>query len=439
MGDIMFENLSDRLQKIVKDIRGYGKITEDNISGMMREIRLSLLEADVNYKVVKEFTNTVREKALGEEVKKSLSPGEMFVKIVKEELTELLGGEEEELIINKDFTVTMLVGLQGSGKTTTAGKLANFLRKKHGKKPMLIACDVYRPAAIDQLIQIGKQLNIYVYTEGKGNPVKIASNGIKYAKENGYDYVIVDTAGRLHVDDELMLELQNITSEIKQDETILVIDSMMGQDAINVITGFNEKLKLTGVILTKLDGDTRGGVALSVRHLTNIPIKFIGVSEKMDGLVQFYPDRMASRILGMGDILSIVEKVETEIDEEDAKKMAKKMSKGEFDLEDFLDQMKQIKKLGPLENLIKLLPGAKKMGLNNVNIDSKRLSHIESIILSMTPYERKNPNILKASRKERIAKGSGTSVTEVNALLKQFEDSKKLMKMFSNGNLKLPF
>ena len=435
----MFENLSDRLQKIVKDIRGYGKITEDNISGMMREIRLSLLEADVNYKVVKEFTNTVREKALGEEVKKSLSPGEMFVKIVKEELTELLGGEKEELIINKDFTVTMLVGLQGSGKTTTAGKLANFLRKKHGKKPMLIACDVYRPAAIDQLIQIGKQLNIYVYTEGKGNPVKIASNGIKYAKENGYDYVIVDTAGRLHVDDELMLELQNITSEIKQDETILVIDSMMGQDAINVITGFNEKLKLTGVILTKLDGDTRGGVALSVRHLTNIPIKFIGVSEKMDGLVQFYPDRMASRILGMGDILSIVEKVEAEIDEEDAKKMAKKMSKGEFDLEDFLDQMKQIKKLGPLENLIKLLPGAKKMGLNNVNIDSKRLSHIEAIILSMTPYERQNPNILKASRKERIAKGSGTSVTEVNALLKQFEDSKKLMKMFSNGNLKLPF
>jgi signal recognition particle subunit SRP54 len=439
MGDIMFENLSDRLQKIVKDIRGYGKITEDNISGMMREIRLSLLEADVNYKVVKEFTNTVREKALGEEVKKSLSPGEMFVKIVKEELTELLGGEKEELIINKDFTVTMLVGLQGSGKTTTAGKLANFLRKKHGKKPMLIACDVYRPAAIDQLIQIGKQLNIYVYTEGKGNPVKIASNGIKYAKENGYDYVIVDTAGRLHVDDELMLELQNITSEIKQDETILVIDSMMGQDAINVITGFNEKLKLTGVILTKLDGDTRGGVALSVRHLTNIPIKFIGVSEKMDGLVQFYPDRMASRILGMGDILSIVEKVEAEIDEEDAKKMAKKMSKGEFDLEDFLDQMKQIKKLGPLENLIKLLPGAKKMGLNNVNIDSKRLSHIEAIILSMTPYERQNPNILKASRKERIAKGSGTSVTEVNALLKQFEESKKLMKMFSNGNLKLPF
>lgn len=439
MGEIMFENLSDRLQKIVKDIRGYGKITEDNISDMMREIRLSLLEADVNYKVVKEFTNIVREKALGEEVKKSLSPGEMFVKIVKEELTKLLGGEKEELIINKDFTITMLVGLQGSGKTTTAGKLANFLRKKHGKKPMLIACDVYRPAAIDQLVQIGKQLNIYVYTEGKGNPIEIASNGIKYAKENGYDYVILDTAGRLHIDDELMLELQNITNEIKQDETILVIDSMMGQDAINVITGFNEKLKLTGVILTKLDGDTRGGVALSVRHLTNIPIKFIGVSEKMDGLVQFYPDRMASRILGMGDILSIVEKVEAEIDEEDAKKMAKKMSKGEFDLEDFLDQMKQIKKLGPLENLIKMLPGAKKMGLNNVNIDPKRLSHIEAIILSMTPYERKNPNILKASRKERIAKGSGTSVTEVNALLKQFEESKKLMKMFNNGNLKLPF
>ena len=435
----MFENLSDRLQKIVKDIRGYGKITEDNISGMMREIRLSLLEADVNYKVVKEFTNTVREKALGEEVKKSLSPGEMFVKIVKEELTELLGGEEEELIINKDFTVTMLVGLQGSGKTTTAGKLANFLRKKHGKKPMLIACDVYRPAAIDQLIQIGKQLNIYVYTEGKGNPVKIASNGIKYAKENGYDYVIVDTAGRLHVDDELMLELQNITSEIKQDETILVIDSMMGQDAINVITGFNEKLKLTGVILTKLDGDTRGGVALSVRHLTNIPIKFIGVSEKMDGLTPFYPERMASRILGMGDILSIVEQVQSEIDEKEAEKTAKKMMKGNFDLEDFLNQLNQIKKLGPLENLLKLLPGAKKMGLNNVNIDPKIMKRTEAIVLSMTPEERRDPSILKASRKKRIADGSGTTVTDVNKLLNQFEEMKKMMKMMGNGNFKMPF
>lgn len=435
----MFENLSDRLQKVLKDIRGYGKITEDNISDMMREIRLSLLEADVNYKVVKEFTNTVKEKALGEEVRKSLSPSEVFVKIVKDELVKLLGGEKEELVVNKDFTTVMLVGLQGSGKTTTIGKLANFVRKKHHKKPLLIACDVYRPAAIDQLIQIGKQLSIEVYDEGKGNPVSIALNGIKYAKENGFDYVLIDTAGRLHIDEELMLELQNITKAVNPNETLLVIDAMMGQDAINVITGFNEKLALSGVILTKLDGDTRGGVALSVRHLTNIPIKFVGVSEKMDGLTEFYPERMASRILGMGDILSMVEKIEAEIDEKEAEKAAKKMMKGDFNLEDFLGQMKQIKKLGPLENIIKMLPGASKMGLNNVNIDPKKLSHIEAIILSMTPYERRNPDILKASRKERIAKGSGTTVTEVNQLLKQFEEMKKMMKMFKNGNFKMPF
>lgn len=435
----MFENLSDRLQKVLKDIRGYGKITEDNISDMMREIRLSLLEADVNYKVVKEFTNTVKEKALGEEVRKSLSPGEVFVKIVKDELVKLLGGEKEELVVNKDFTTVMLVGLQGSGKTTTIGKLANFVRKKHHKKPLLIACDVYRPAAIDQLIQIGKQLSIEVYDEGKGNPVSIALNGIKYAKENGFDYVLIDTAGRLHIDEELMLELQNITKAVNPNETLLVIDAMMGQDAINVITGFSEKLALSGVILTKLDGDTRGGVALSVRHLTNIPIKFVGVSEKMDGLTEFYPERMASRILGMGDILSMVEKIEAEIDEKEAEKAAKKMMKGDFNLEDFLGQMKQIKKLGPLENIIKMLPGASKMGLNNVNIDPKKLSHIEAIILSMTPYERRNPDILKASRKERIAKGSGTTVMEVNQLLKQFEEMKKMMKMFKNGNFKMPF
>lgn len=435
----MFENLSDRLQKVLKDIRGYGKITEDNISDMMREIRLSLLEADVNYKVVKEFTNIVKEKALGEEVRKSLSPGEVFVKIVKDELVKLLGGEKEELVVNKDFTTVMLVGLQGSGKTTTIGKLANFVRKKHHKKPLLIACDVYRPAAIDQLIQIGKQLSIEVYDEGKGNPVSIALNGIKYAKENGFDYVLIDTAGRLHIDEELMLELQNITKAVNPNETLLVIDAMMGQDAINVITGFNEKLALSGVILTKLDGDTRGGVVLSVRHLTNIPIKFVGVSEKMDGLTEFYPERMASRILGMGDILSMVEKIEAEIDEKEAEKAAKKMMKGDFNLEDFLGQMKQIKKLGPLENIIKMLPGASKMGLNNVNIDPKKLSHIEAIILSMTPYERRNPDILKASRKERIAKGSGTTVTEVNQLLKQFEEMKKMMKMFKNGNFKMPF
>ena len=435
----MFENLSDRLQNVVHKIKGYGRITEDNISDMMREIRLSLLEADVNYKVVKEFTNTVKEKALGADVNSKLSPGEEFVKIVKDELTELLGGDAVPIKVDKNPTITMLVGLQGSGKTTTIGKLANFLRKNYKKKPLLVACDVYRPAAIEQLITIGKELNIEVYSEGKANPVEITENAIEYAKENNFDYILIDTAGRLQIDTKLMEELENIISVASPDEVLLVIDAMMGQDAINVINGFNDKLSLTGVILTKMDGDTRGGVALSVRHLTSIPIKFIGVSEKMDGLSEFHPDRMASRILGMGDILSIVEKVSNEIDEKDAEDLAKKMAKGKFDFEDFLAQLKQIRKLGPLENLIKLLPGAKKMGLNNIKIDPKQMAHIEAIVLSMTPYERKHPEVLKASRKQRIAKGSGTTVTDVNRLLKQFEEMKKMMKMMNNGNFKLPF
>ena len=435
----MFENLSDRLQDIAHKIKGYGKITEENIAPMMREIRLSLLEADVNYKVVKEFTNTVKEKALGEEVSSSLNPGDLFVKIVRDELQELLGGDNAPLVTDKKPTITMLVGLQGSGKTTTVGKLANFLRKKHSKKPLLVACDVYRPAAIDQLKQIGKELNIEVYSEGKGNPVEISKNAIKYANENGFDYILIDTAGRLHIDEELMDELKNISSEVKPHEILLVIDSMMGQDAINVITGFNEALKLTGVILTKLDGDTRGGVALSVRHLTNIPIKFIGVSEKMDGLTEFHPDRMANRIIGMGDVISLVEKVQDEIDEKEAEKTAKKMMKGNFDLEDFLAQLNQIKKLGPLENLIKLIPGAKKMGLADAKIDPKQMAHIEAIVLSMTPEERHNPDIIKASRKQRIAKGCGLTVTDVNKLLAQFEEMKKMMKMIGNKNFKMPF
>ena len=424
----MFESLGDRLQNVLHKVKGYGKITEDNISDMMREIRLALLEADVNYKVVKEFTNSVKEKALGEEVASSINPGDLFVKIVKDELVELLGGESKPLNLKGNPASLMLVGLQGSGKTTTIAKLANFLRKKHSKKPLLVACDVYRPAAIDQLKQLGKQLNIEVYEEGKKDPVEIASNAFKYAKENGFDYVLIDTAGRLHIDDELMGELVRIKNTVEPDEILLVIDAMMGQDAINVITGFNETLPLSGVILTKLDGDTKGGVALSVRHLTNVPIKFIGVSEKLDGLDFFDPERAAGRILGMGDIVSLVEKATEAIDEKEAEKAAKRMQQGKFDLEDFLSTMKQIKKLGPLENLLKLIPGAKKMGINDIKIDPKQMAHIEAIVLSMTPKERRNPDIIKASRKTRIASGSGTSVQEVNRLLQQFDQMKKMMK-----------
>ena len=435
----MFENLGDRLQNALHKIKGYGKITEDNIGDMMKEIRLALLEADVNYKVVKEFVNNVKEKALGEEVKTSIRPGDLFVKIVKDELTELLGGDAAPLNTTGNPAILMLVGLQGSGKTTTIGKLANYLRKKKGKKPLMVACDVYRPAAIDQLKQLGKELNIEVYSEGKANPVEISKNAVNYAKENGYDYVLIDTAGRLQIDETLMDELKNITEATSPGETLLVIDAMIGQDAINVITGFNEKLKLTGVILTKLDGDTKGGVALSVRHLTNVPIKFIGTSEKLDGLDSFDPERMAGRILGMGDIVSLVEQAEAAIDEKEAEKTAKRMQQGKFDLEDFLSTLKQIKKLGPLENIIKLIPGAKKMGLTNVNIPPKQMAHIEAIILSMTKEERRNPSIIKASRKTRIAKGCGLSVSEVNKLLTQFESMKKMMKQMKNGNFKMPF
>lgn len=434
----MFESLGDRLQSAINKIKGYGKITEDNISEVTREIRLALLEADVNYKVVKEFINNVKEKALGEEVAKSLKPGEMFVKIVKDELVELLGGEAAPLYTSGKPSILMLVGLQGAGKTTMIGKLGLMLRKKHGKKPLLVACDVYRPAAIDQLKQIGRELNIPVYDEGKGDPVVIANNALAYAKENGFDYVLLDTAGRLHIDEALMDELNNINDSVKPNEILLVVDSMTGQDAINVIEGFNSSLPLTGAILTKLDGDTRGGAALSIRHLTNIPIKFVGVSEKMDGIEPFYPDRIATRILGMGDIMTMLEKAEEAIDQDEAMRTAKKMQSGKFDLEDFLSQMKQIKKLGPLENLIKLIPGVPKE-LKNVKIDPKDMAHIEAIILSMTPYERRHPEVLKATRKQRIAKGSARSVEEVNRLLKQFDQMKIMMKQFKNGNFKMPF
>lgn len=435
----MFESLTEKLENAVNKIKGYGKITEDNIGEAMREVRLALLEADVNYKVVKEFTNKVKEKALGEEVKKSLKPGDVFLKILKDELLELLGDEKSEINTQSNPSIIMLVGLQGSGKTTTIGKLGNLLRKKKSKKPMFIAADVYRPAAIDQLKQLGKELNIEVYDEGQKNAVNIVKNGINHAKENGYDLVLVDTAGRLHVDEELMNELKDINIAVDPNEIILVIDAMIGQDAINVINGFNEALPLTGTILTKMDGDTKGGVALSAKHLTGVPIKYIGTSEKLDGLSEFDPERMVSRILGNGDIMSIIEKAESVIDEKEAMTTARKIQAGKMDLEDFLSQLKQIKKLGPLENLLKLLPGARKMGLNNISIDPKQFSSLEAIISSMTIKERKNPSIIKSSRKQRIANGSGTSVQEVNKLLNQFEQMQKMMKMMKNGNFKMPF
>ncbi|MBR4830755.1 MAG: signal recognition particle protein [Bacilli bacterium] len=435
----MFESLSDRLDSAIGKIRGYGSITEENIQDVLREVRLALLEADVNYTVVKEFTNKVKEKALGEEIRKSLKPDEVFLKILKDELLELLGSDKADIYTKGNPSVLMLVGLQGSGKTTTIGKLANLLRKKYNKKPLLVAADIYRPAAINQLQTLGKSLNIPVFEEGTKDPVQIAKDSIVYAKENNLDYVLIDTAGRLQIDEKLMDELKNINEEVKPNEVMLVIDSMMGQDAINVITGFNDKLPLTGTILTKLDGDTRGGVALSAKYLTGIPIKFIGTSEKLDGLEDFDPERMVSRILGMGDMMSLIEKAESVMNEDEAMDTYKKMKKGKYDLEDFLKQMNQIKKMGSIESLLKMIPGAKKMGLNNVQIDPKQMSHIEAIVLSMTPNERRNPDIIKASRKERIAKGSGTSVQEVNRLLNQFEESKKMMKMMSNGNMKLPF
>ena len=431
--------MGDRLTNAIKNIKGMGRISEDNINEAMREIRLALLEADVNYTVVKEFINNVKEKALGMEVDKSLKPDEVFIKIVKDELVELLGGEAVPLVVDKNPTILMLVGLQGSGKTTTSGKIANYLRKRHAKKPLLVACDIYRPAAIDQLKTVGKELNIPVFSEGQIEVTKIVRDALEYAKENKNDYIIIDTAGRLHIDEPLMEELKSVEELAKPDEVILVIDAMMGQDAINVINGFNNALHLTGCILTKLDGNTKGGVALSVRHLTNVPIKFVGDSEKLDGLSEFHPERMAERILDMGDILSIAEKVESVVSEEEAMEQAKKLKKGNYDLEDFLMNLKQMKKLGPLEKLLGMLPQARQMGLNNVNIDPKDIAHVEAIVLSMTKEERRNPEILKASRKQRIAKGSGRSVEEVNRLLKQFDMMKQMMKQFSNGKMKLPF
>ncbi|MBE6149011.1 MAG: signal recognition particle protein [Firmicutes bacterium] len=435
----MFDYLGDRLSNAIKNIRGMGKITEENITGAIREIRMALLEADVNYQVVKEFTDIVKQKALGADVQKQLRPDELFISIVKDELIHLLGENQSLLEVNKKPTILMLVGLQGSGKTTTAGKIANFVRKHHHKKPLLVACDIYRPAAIDQLEVLGKSLGIDVFKKDSKSVVDIITDALAFAKENNNDFIIIDTAGRLQVDQALMQELKDIETNFEVHEKILVIDAMMGQDAINVITGFNENVHLTGAVLTKMDSNTKGGVALCVRHLTNVPIKFIGDSEKLDGLSEFNPTRMAERILDMGDILSIAEKVEGVISEDEAKADVAKLRKGKYDLEDFLNNLNQIKKLGPLENILKMLPQARKMGLNNIAIDPKDMAHIEAIITSMTPYERKHPDILKASRKQRIAKGCGQSVEDVNRLLNQFDSMKKMMKELSNGNMKMPF
>ena len=434
----MFEYMGDRIAQAIKNIKGMGRITEENISDALREIRMALLEADVSYQVVKDFIEQVKVKALGMDVAKSLKPEELFIKLVKDELIILLGGDAVPLVTEKKPTILMLVGLQGSGKTTTAGKIANFMRKKYNKKPLLIAADVYRPAAINQLQEIGKSLNIDVYSEDQKDVNLIVKNALAYAQEQGHDYLIIDTAGRLHIDEQLMQELQMINNNYQPHEVLLVIDAMMGQDAINVITGFNEQLQLTGTILTKLDGDTKGGVALSIKQLTNIPIKLVGDSEKLDGLSEFYPERMAQRILGMGDILAIADKVEGVIDETEAKAQAAKMRKGKYDLGDFLINLKQIKKLGPLENILKMLPQARKLGLNNVNVDPKQLNQIEAMVLSMTKAERSNPDILKASRKQRIARGSGSSVEDLNRLLKQFATMKEMIKQVNSGNFKLP-
>ncbi|WP_433749662.1 signal recognition particle protein [Falsibacillus pallidus] len=430
-----FEGLADRLQNTIQKIRGKGKVNEADVKEMMREVRLALLEADVNFKVVKDFVKKVGERAVGQEVMKSLTPGQQVVKVVQEELTLLMGGEQSQIAASKrPPTVIMMVGLQGAGKTTTTGKLANVLRKKYNRKPLLVAADIYRPAAIKQLETLGKQLDMPVFSLGdQVSPVEIARQAIEKAKEDHLDYVLIDTAGRLHVDEALMDELKQIKELSKPDEIFLVVDAMTGQDAVNVAQSFNEQLEISGVVLTKLDGDTRGGAALSIRAVTEKPIKFVGLGEKMDALEPFHPERMASRILGMGDVLTLIEKAQANVDEEKAKELEQKMRTMSFTFDDFLEQLGQVRSMGPLDDIIKMLPGANKMkGLNNLKVDEKQISHVEAIIKSMTKHEKSHPETINASRRKRIAKGSGTTVPEVNRLLKQFEDMKKMMKQMSN-------
>ena len=445
----MFQSLSEKLENAFRKFRNKGKLTESDIKAGMREIKLALLEADVNFKVVKDFINSVSARAVGADVLESLLPAQQIVKIVNEELTAIMGGSQSKLTISpKPPTVIMMVGLQGAGKTTHAGKLAG-LYKKQGKNPLLVACDIYRPAAIKQLEIVGDKLGIPVFTLGdKVSPVKIAEEGIKYANQKGYDMVFIDTAGRLHIDEALMKELQEIKAKVAPTEILLTIDAMIGQDAVNVASTFNDLLDVTGVILTKLDGDTRGGAALSVRHVTGKPIKFIGVGEKLDAIEPFHPDRMASRILGMGDVLSLIEKAEQAYDEKKAAELEKKIRESTFTLDDYLEQFAQIKNMGNMEQLMAMMPGMKAGALKDAKIDEKALAHQEAIIKAMTKREREKPDILNASRKKRIAAGSGTTVEEVNKLIKQFEQIRALMKQFSDpkkmakfgkGKMKIPF
>jgi signal recognition particle subunit SRP54 len=429
-----FESLSSRLQATFDKLRGRGKVSESDVNDMMREVRLALLEADVNFKVVKDFVAKVKERAIGQEVLKSLSPGQQVIKVVNDELTQLMGGSQSKIAqAAKPPTVVMMVGLQGAGKTTTTGKLAKYLLKQN-RRPLLVAGDIYRPAAIKQLQVLGEQLKVPVFSMGdQTSPVEIAKKAIETAKEQHNDYVIIDTAGRLHIDEALMTELKDIKSTVNPNEILLVVDAMTGQDAVNVSESFNNQLEITGVVLTKLDGDTRGGAALSVKAVTGKPIMFVGMGEKLDALEPFYPDRMASRILGMGDVLTLIEKAQANVDQEKAKEMERKMRKAEFTFEDFLDQMAQVRKMGPLEDLLGMLPGMNKVkGMKDLKVDEKALNRVEAIVKSMTREEKQNPELLKSiGRKKRIAKGSGTSVQEVNRFIKQFEEMRKMMKQFS--------
>ena len=429
----MFDNLSERLERSFKLLKGEGKITEINVAETLKDVRRALLDADVNYKVAKSFTDRVKEKAIGQNVLTSVKPSQLMVKIVHDELATLMGGTAAELNIEGRPAIILMSGLQGSGKTTFSGKLANMLKIKRNKKPLWVACDVYRPAAIEQLRVLGEQISVPVYLEeGNKNPVEIAQNAIAEAKAKGNDVVIVDTAGRLAIDEQMMKEIASIKAAIQPNETLFVVDAMTGQDAVNTAKEFNERLDFNGVVLTKLDGDTRGGAALSIRTVVDKPIKFVGTGEKMDGLDIFHPERMADRILGMGDIVSLVERAQEQYDEEEAKRLQKKIAKNQFDFDDFINQIQQIKKMGNLKELASMIPGVGK-ALKNIDIDDNAFKSIEAIIYSMTPKERKNPAIINSSRRQRIAKGSGTSIQEVNKLLKQFDETRKMMRMLTTA------